>query len=114
MKITTKKSLEVTAPLEVYIDQKLSPLAKLIAHFEKDGEVELWLEVARTSAHHNKGQDVYMASAKLGLPHKVLHAEARADDIRVAIDKVREIFHGEIEKYKSQHADHHRGERNDK
>ena len=111
MNIITKKTLDVTPALETYIEQKLSPIGKLIAHFEHEGDIDLYLEVARTSDHHNKGDEVYMAAADLKLPHKGLRAEVYADDIHSAIDKVREILHADIEKYKAQHTDHHRGEK---
>jgi putative sigma-54 modulation protein len=110
MKITTKKTLDVTPALEVYIEKKLSPLGKFLKSFEESGELELWLEVARTSKHHNKGDEVFMAAVDLRLPKKALHAEASAADIRAAIDSVREKIQMEIEKYKDQNLDRHREE----
>ncbi len=111
MKITTKKTLDVTPALEVYIEKKLAPLGKFLKHFEKSGELELWLEVSRTSAHHKKGEDVFMAAIDLRLPKKALRAEASAADIRTAIDNVREMIQMEIEKYKDQYFYRHRDEK---
>lgn len=108
MKIITKKTLDVTPSLETYINTKLSPLAKFLSRFETSGEVELRLEVSRTSVHHRKGDEVFMASVELLLPKKKLHAEASAADIRSAIDGVRETVQMEIEKYKEQRLDHRR------
>ena len=105
MNITIKKTLDVTPSLETYIEEKLLPLAKFVKPFEKQGEITLRLEVARTSAHHHKGEEVFMASADMNLPGKVLRGEASASDIRKAIDEVRNILHMEIEKYKTKHAD---------
>ena len=104
MKIILKKSMDVTAPLEEYIDKKLSPLAKFIKHFEEKGDVELWLEVSRTTKHHNKGEEVFKAVADLKLPGKILRSEASASDIRRAVDEVRDMLHMEIEKYKTKHS----------
>ncbi len=104
MKIITKKTLEVTEPLEVYIEEKLMPLAKFIEPFDRDGSVELHLEVSRTSQHHRKGEEVFMACADLSLPGKVLRGEATAADIRRAIDEARNILHMEIQKYKTKNA----------
>lgn len=102
MKITVKKSLEVTPPLEAYIEEKLMPLAKFIQGWDKDGTTaELRLEVARSSNHHRKGDEVFAAAADLRVPGKVLRAEASASDIRVAIDEVRSMLHMEIQKYKT-------------
>lgn len=104
MNITIKKTLDVTPPLEEYIEQKLTPLAKFVKPFEKEGDVELWLEVSRTSQHHRKGDEVFKAVADLRLPGKILRGEAMASDIRKAIDELRNILHMEIEKYKTKHS----------
>jgi ribosomal subunit interface protein len=111
MKIITKKSLDVTPPLEVYIEEKLMPLAKFVEPFEKDGDITVRLEVSRTSQHHKKGDEVFMACADMELPGKVLRAEASADDIRKAIDEVRGMLHMEIEKYKTKNARSHEREK---
>ena len=101
MKITIKRTLDVTPSLETYIEEKLMPLTKFVEPYEKDGEVELRLEVSRTTQHHKKGDEVFMASADLPLPGKILRSEASADDIRKAIDEVRNMLHMEIQKYKT-------------
>lgn len=111
MKIITKKTLDVTPSLETYIESKLAPLGKFLKRFEEDGELELHLEVARTTAHHKKGDEVFMATINLALPKKKLHAEASAADIRVAIDNARGMIQVEMEKYKDQILDRHRGEK---
>lgn len=111
MKIILKKSLDVTPSLEVYIDKKLSPLVKFIKHFEEQGEVELWLEVSRTTNHHNKGEEIFKAIADLKLKGTILRGEASASDIHKAIDAVRNMLHMEIEKYKNKKVIH-RNEKN--
>ena len=104
MKITIKETLDVTPSLENYIEMKLMPLAKFVKSYEVKGDVELKLEVSRTSRHHRKGEEVFMASADLRLPRKILRGESSAVDIRKAIDEVRAILHMEIEKYKAKHS----------
>jgi ribosomal subunit interface protein len=104
MKITIKKTLDVTPPLETYIENKLAPLSKFVKHFEEKGETELWLEVSRTTQHHKKGEEIFMAIADLKLGGKILRSEAAASDIRKAIDEMRDTMHMEIEKYKTQHS----------
>ena len=111
MNITIKKTLDVTAPLETYIEKKLMPLAKFVKAFDRDGVVELKLEVSRSSNHHRKGDEVFVARADLRLPGKVLRAEASASDIRKAIDVVRDMLHMEIEKYKEKRENPSRGEK---
>jgi ribosomal subunit interface protein len=104
MNITIKKTLDVTLPLETYIEKKLMPLAKFVEPFEKDGEITLRLEVSRTSDHHRKGDEIFMAAIDLDLPGNVLRSEASASDIRKAIDEVRAMMQMEIQKYKSRHS----------
>ena len=101
MKIITKKTLDVTSSLEIYIEEKLMPLEKFVEPVDKEGETVLRLEVSRTTQHHQKGDEVFMARADLSLPGKVLRAESSASDIRKAIDEVRNMLHIEIQKYKT-------------
>ena len=101
MNINIKKNLDLTPPLRVYIEEKLAPLAKFIKKFDETGEAELWLELSRTTRHHGKGGEVFLAAADLRLPKKILRAEEYADDIRKAIDQARDTLHMEIEKYKT-------------
>jgi len=100
MKINIKKTTDMTPSLQTYIESKLMPLAKFIQHWDEKGDVEIWLEVSRTTNHHRKG-DVFMAAADLKLPGKILRGEASAEDIRTAIDEARNMLHMEIEKYKT-------------
>lgn len=101
MKINIKTNLDLTAPLRTYIDEKLAPLAKFLKKFDETGEAEIWLEVSRTTRHHGKGEEVFLAVADLRLPHKILRAEEYAADIRKAIDQARDTLRLEIEKYKT-------------
>lgn len=106
MKITIKKTNDLITPaLEAYIEEKLAPLAKFVKHFDETGEAAIWLEISRTTNHHKKGE-VYMAAADLRLPHKILRGEATAEDIHIAIDKVRDTLRLEIDKYKTQFLGH--------
>jgi putative sigma-54 modulation protein len=100
MKIIIKKAVDLTPALETFIEEKLMPLAKFVKHFEEMGEIEIALEISRTSRHHRKGE-VFFAAADLRLPHKILRAEEYAEDMRKAIDMVKRTLHTEIEKYKT-------------
>lgn len=101
MKVIIKATtLDVTPALKVYIERKLGALGKLLRRFEKDGEVELRVEIAR-STHHHKSGPVFMAEANLRLPGKVLRAEENHIDARWAIDRIENKLKLEIEKYKT-------------
>jgi ribosomal subunit interface protein len=109
MKINIKKTPDlVSSALEVYIEEKLAPLAKFVKQFDETGEAEIWLELSRTTKHHRKGE-VYMAAADLRLPHKILRAEEYADDIHKAIDQVKDTLRLEIDKYKTRFTEPRRG-----
>ena len=100
MKINIKTlAVDLTPSLETYINQKFHPLEKFLKRFEEDGEVQVQVDIARTTKHHKHG-DVFRASAGLRLDKKVLHAEEEAEDARIALDRVRDTLRSEIEKYK--------------
>ena len=91
--------LDLTEPLKVYIEEKLSGLAKFLKRWDDMGSVLLKIEVARTSKHHKKGE-VYYAEATLDIPHGVLRAESYHSDARSAINEVKKTLEKEIKKYK--------------
>lgn len=109
MKINLQKGNQLVSPaVEAYIEERLMPLAKFVQHFDETGEAEIWLEVARTTHHHKKGE-VFFVAADLRLPRHILRAEEYADDIHAAIDAVKDKLHAEIEKYRSKSLDRRKG-----
>jgi len=93
-------NLKLTPAIESYINQKIErDLAKFVSRLDEKGAAELFIEIARTTRHHKRG-DVFRAEADLRLPGKVLRAEAEEWDIRVAIDQVKDDLQREIKKYK--------------
>lgn len=92
--------LDLTPSIKTYINEKLGTLSKYIEKFNLEGQPELWLEVTRTTRHHQKGL-VFNAKADLRLPGKVLRAVHDDADVRLAIDRVRDALKVEIEKYKT-------------
>lgn len=104
MKINIKATnLDLTSALKEYIEEKIGALAKFVKRWDLEGVVEIWLEVGRTTKHHNKG-DVFRAEADVRLPGKILRAEEADSDVRVAVDRVRDKLKKEIEKYKAKKA----------
>lgn len=105
MQIKVKATdLDLTPALKVYIDEKLGTLAKFIQKYDEPGNAELFLEIARTTRHHNKGL-VFKAEGRLALPKKVLYAAEYHDDARKAIDALKRVLRMEIDKYKAKHTD---------
>ncbi len=100
MKINTKSTnLDLTPALKDYIETKIGSLSRFLKRWDAEGTVEIWIEVARTTRHHHKG-NVFRAEADLRLPGKVLRAEDEDRDIRTAIDRIKDKLKREIEKYK--------------
>lgn len=101
MKIIIKATaLDLTPALKVYLEQKLGAIGKLLRRFEKEGETELRVEIARNTRHHRHGP-VFMAEANLRLPGKMLRATENHIDARAAIDRIENKLKLEVEKYKT-------------
>ncbi len=100
MKIHIKATnLDLTPSIREYTEKKIGSLDKFLERFEKEGEVEIFVEVARTTKHHKSGE-VFYAEATFSLGKKVFRAEDTDEDIRVAVDKLRDKLQQEIKKYK--------------
>lgn len=104
MKINIKTTnLDLTPSIKTFIEEKLGSLAKFVKRFDATGQVEIWLEIARTTRHHKSGF-VFEAEADLRLPKKILRAVHDDVDVRTAIDELRGKLQKEIEKYKTRFA----------
>ncbi len=100
MQINIKATnLELTPAIREYIKIKIGSLSHFIKRFESKNEIEVFVEIARTTRHHRSG-NVFYAEATLPLGKKVLRAEHSDWDIRVAIDEIKDRLQQEIKKYK--------------
>lgn len=100
MKIDIKTSqLDLTPALRQYITDKIGSLAKFVKRWEHEGDIEVWVEVDRTTHHHHKG-NVFRAVADVRLPKHVVRAEEYHADVRAAIDGVKDKLKTELIKYK--------------
>ena len=95
--------LELTLPIKEYIHMRFEPLSRFVKRYEEKKEIRMFLEIARTTKHHHKG-DVFYAEVTLELPKQVLRAEATSNDIRSAIDAVKDVLKREMTKYKETHS----------
>lgn len=88
MQINIKTTnFELTAPLKEYLEAKLNSLGKLLPESEN---ISIDVELARTTRHHKKGL-VYYAEANIVMPSKkMLRVEIYSEDIRKAIDKLKD------------------------
>jgi putative sigma-54 modulation protein len=100
MKIIIKGTdLDLTEPLKEYINQRILSLDKIISGFEKNGEIMINVEVARSTKHHNKGE-VFYAEFTLQLAGHPVRIEQYGKDVREAIDFARERLKNELVKQK--------------
>jgi len=108
MRIDIKATnLELTPAIREYIEIKIGSLSHFLKRFEVKNEIEVFVEIARTSRHHKSG-DVFCAEASFSIGKKLLRAEHDDWNIRVAIDKVKDKLQQEIKKYKEIKIDKHR------
>ena len=100
MKINIKTAkLDLTPALEEYIEIKIGSLSSPLKKWKSEGVVEAWVEVARTTKHHKKG-DVFAAECSVRLPGGILRARHEDWNVRRAIDEVRKELRLEINKFK--------------
>ena len=100
MKISIKANkLELTPAIAEYATVKIGSLERFIKRFEEGGEAEVTVEIARTTKHHQHG-DVYYAEANMNLKGVVIRAEQTDEDMRAAIDKIKDTLKLEIQKHK--------------
>ena len=103
MKINIKATnLDLTPAIREYIEEKIGSLSHFLKRFEVKNEIEVFVEIARTTKHHRHGNVLY-AEAIVSLGKKILRAEHFDWDIRVAIDKVKDKLQQEIKKYKEKY-----------
>lgn len=99
--------MELSESIYEYVDRKIGELDKFIQNVGDapgDGErdpIQVDVEVARTTNHHNKG-DVYRAEVNMTLPGKknIVRATSEQHDLHVAIDEVKEEMQRQLKKYK--------------
>jgi ribosomal subunit interface protein len=93
------KKLDLTPSIKKFIEDKFGSLARMMSSFEKEGGLDCFVEISRTTRHHKSGE-VFYTEATMRLPGKTLRAEASDLDIRIAIDGVKDTLKAEINKYK--------------
>lgn len=93
------KGLELTPAIKKYVKMKMETIRRTVVKYEKEGERTLFVEIARSTKHHKHG-DVFYAEATLGVPGKTLRAEHFHSNIRVAVNKTRDILREKLKKYK--------------
>jgi ribosomal subunit interface protein len=96
--------LTLTDALFSYVEKRLSALNKYVKGFERNGELLLEAEIARTTRHHRKGE-VYYVELTLRLPKKTVRIEQSHEDLRAGIDAAQKRCKLMVEEYKKKLVD---------
>ena len=95
------QGLDITPSIRTYIETKLGSLSRFAGVLDKKDQIKMLVEVGRITRRHRHGV-IYRVAADLNLPPKnVLRAEEISEDIRAAIDAVRDKLSCEIKKRKT-------------
>jgi putative sigma-54 modulation protein len=98
MKLATIKytNFESTGAIENYLEKKFSALEKYL--HEVGASHNLFVELAKTTEHHKSGP-IFYAEADIVIPGAHLRAEATADGLYAAIDKLRDEIKRQLKKF---------------
>lgn len=100
MKIDIKGTqLELTPSIKNYIEEKLGGLDRYLGSLETKSEPVCFVEVGRATKHHKQGK-VFYAEATLALQGETIRVEHYDDDIRQAVDAVKDRMKTSLQKYK--------------
>jgi putative sigma-54 modulation protein len=89
----------LTPAVEDLITEKIGGLEKYVPQLEEKGVLECWVEVGKTTKHHQKG-DVFRAEADIRLPGKIIRAEAERETLIMAVTEVKDELQQQIKTFK--------------
>lgn len=93
-------NLESTDAIKNYLAKKLSGLEKYLAHV--DTPHKLFVELAKTTEHHKSGK-IFYAEADIVIPGGHLRAEAEAESLYAAVDKLHDEIRRQLKSLKDKH-----------
>ena len=91
--------VDFTPALEKYIIKRIGGLRKFFRRFEAESEVDVYLEIARTTKRHKSGE-VFYAEVNVDLHGHTIRVEHSNTDVRAAIDGLKDVLKREVHKYK--------------
>ena len=110
MHITINAShTEVTSAIRDYVEEKISVLEKV-----NDRIIGATVHISPETSHHNKGEDLFKATAEIQLPGKTLHGAAKSGDLYAAIDELQDELRNDLRRQKEKQRDRERQPRPDK
>ncbi len=95
------KNMSVTEAVHDYVIKRITNLGKLLSSIEdKNGEVAVYFDVAKTTNHHKSGE-IFRADCSVMIDGKKFYADSEKDDLYEAIDEVKENLFREIRRSKN-------------
>jgi len=106
MRINIKATnIKLDEALKVWVEKKIGEIEKFLVdfgsrkYFKEKPNLEIKVEIGKTTRHHLKGE-VFRAEAQLCLPKQIIRAEAVSEDLRDAINQVKDELQREVKRYK--------------
>ena len=104
------KNIKLTPALKDFIEEKINPLEKFAKilqnkkcynHFLGRGKpkVEAWIEIGKETLHHKKGP-FFWAECQMRFPGKSIRSTARAENLELAVNEVKDELQRELKEYK--------------
>jgi ribosomal subunit interface protein len=97
------KNISLNQALRIFCEKVVSSLKKKINLVDEEGDQKStasgWLEIGKTSKHHNKGP-FFRAEGQIFLPGKKIRAESEENDLRIAINDVKNQIQEQLKEYK--------------
>ena len=106
MRINIKATnIKLDEALKIWVEKKIGEIEKFLVdfgskkYFKEKPNLEVKVEIGKTTRHHLKGE-VFRAEAQLYLPKQIIRAEAISEDLRDAINQVKDELQREVKRYK--------------
>ena len=98
------KNITLNQPLTVFCRKVASELEKFLNVLEDTGSgmgatAKGWIEIGKTTLHHRKGP-YFRAECQIFLPGRNIRAEAESEDLRQAVNQVRDEVQRQLKAYK--------------
>jgi ribosomal subunit interface protein len=95
MRLTIKATnIEHTNAIDTYLTKRMGELERVLDAKEKSQIARL--DIGKTSKHHKEGKEVFYAEVTFHIKKKDFRAVAKAGDLYVAIDKMKDTIVREV------------------
>ena len=82
------------------IREKVAVLDRLLAHEVTAGAGPLRVEVAKTTAHHRKGEGIFRVEVMIALPGETIRVDEEGADLYPLCDAVKDTLAERVKRYK--------------